>query len=69
MSELILYTTEYVRSQSKLWAEQQTVSPMQMKLAELSEATKQSISLYLKNVFRDVELKALENTLKKRLKP
>ena len=96
MSELILYTTEDGRSQIKLRAEQQTVWLTQLEMAELFDATKQNISLHLKNVFQDgeldpaatvkesltvqtedarqadaqddAELKALENTLKKRSK-
>ena len=96
MSELILYTTEDGRSQIKLRAERQTVWLTQLEMAELFDATKQNISLHLKNVFQDgeldpaatvkesltvqtedarqadaqddAELKALENTLKKRSK-
>ena len=96
MSELILYTTEDGRSQIKLRADQQTVWLTQLEMAELFDATKQNISLHLKNVFQDgeldpaatvkesltvqtedarradaqddAELKALENTLKKRSK-
>jgi hypothetical protein len=69
MSELILHTTDDGRSQIKLRAEQQTGGLTQLDMAELFDATKQNISLYLKDVFRDGELKALENTLKKRPKP
>ena len=56
MSELILYTTEDGRSQIKLRAEQQTVWLMQLEMAGLFDATKQNISLHLKNVFHDGEL-------------
>lgn len=56
MSELILYTTEDGRSQIKLRAEQQTVWLTQLEMAELFDATKQNISLHLKNVFKDGEL-------------
>ncbi|MBP7547669.1 MAG: virulence RhuM family protein [Corallincola sp.] len=56
MSELILYTTEDGRSQIKLRAEQQTVWLTQLEMAELFDATKQNISLHLKNLFKDGEL-------------
>lgn len=56
MSELILYTTEDGRNQIKLWAEQQTVWLTQLEMAELFDATKQNISLHLKNIFQDGEL-------------
>jgi hypothetical protein len=56
MSELILYTTEDGRSQIKLRADQQTVWLTQLEMAELFDATKQNISLHLKNVFEDGEL-------------
>jgi hypothetical protein len=56
MSDLILYTTEDGRSQIKLRADQQTVWLTQLEMAELFDATKQNISLHLKNVFQDGEL-------------
>ena len=56
MSELILYTTEDGRSQIKLRAEEQTVWLTQLEMAELFDATKQNISLHLKNLFQDREL-------------
>lgn len=56
MSELILYTTEDGRSQIKLRADQQTVWLTQLEMAELFDATKQNISLHLKNVFKEGEL-------------
>ncbi len=56
MNELILYTTEDGRSQIKLRAEQQTVWLTQLEMAELFDATKQNISLHLKNLFQDGEL-------------
>jgi len=56
MSDLILYTTEDGRSQIKLRAEQQTVWLTQLEMAELFDATKQNISLHLKNLFQDGEL-------------
>ncbi|MDP2109792.1 MAG: virulence RhuM family protein [Thiobacillus sp.] len=56
MTELILYTTEDGRSQIKLRADQQTVWLTQLEMAELFDATKQNISLHLKNIFKDGEL-------------
>jgi hypothetical protein len=56
VTELILYTTEDGRSQIKLKADQQTVWLSQFEIAELFDATKQSISLHLKNIFADGEL-------------
>ncbi len=56
MNDLILYTTEDGRSQIKLRAQEQTVWLTQLAMAELFDATKQNISLHLKNVFKDGEL-------------
>ena len=56
MSALILYTTEDGRSQIKLRTDQQTVWLTQLEMADLFDATKQNISLHLKNVFEDGEL-------------
>jgi hypothetical protein len=56
MSELILYTTEDGRSQIKLRADEQTVWLTQLEIAELFDASKQNISLHLKNIFQDGEL-------------
>jgi len=56
MSDLILYTTEDGRSQIKLRAQEQTVWLTQLEMAELFDATKQNISLHLKNIFADREL-------------
>lgn len=56
MSDLLLYTTEDGRSQIKLRAEQHTVWLTQLEMAELFDATKQNISLHLKNLFQDGEL-------------
>lgn len=56
MTDLILYTTEDGRSQIKLRADQQTVWLTQLEMAELFDATKQNISLHLKNIFEDGEL-------------
>ncbi|MDP3294499.1 MAG: RhuM family protein [Nevskia sp.] len=59
MSALILYTTEDGRSQIRLRADQQTVWLTQLEMAELFDATKQNISLHLKNLFDDGELDEL----------
>jgi hypothetical protein len=56
MNNLILYTTEDGRSQIKLRAQEQTVWLTQLEMAELFDATKQNISLHLKNLFEDGEL-------------
>lgn len=56
MNEPILYTTEDGRSQIRLRADQQTVWLTQLEIAELFDATKQNISLHLKNIFEDGEL-------------
>ena len=56
MSDLILYTTEDGRSQIKLRANQQTVWLTQQDMADLFDATKQNISLHLKNIFQDGEM-------------
>jgi hypothetical protein len=56
MNDLILYTTEDGRSQIKLRAQEQTVWLTQLEIAELFDATKQNISLHLKNLFEDGEL-------------
>ena len=56
MTDLILYTTDDGRSQIKLRADQQTVWLTQLEMAELFDATKQNISLHLKNIFGDGEL-------------
>lgn len=56
MNDLILYTTEDGRSQIKLRAQEQTVWLTQLEMAELFDATKQNISLHLKNLFGDGEL-------------
>lgn len=53
MNELILYTTDNVRSQIKLRAKDQTVWLTQLEMAELFDATKQNISLHLKNLFEE----------------
>lgn len=56
MNNLILYTTEDGRSQIKLRADRQTVWLTQLEMADLFDATKQNISLHLKNIFEDGEL-------------
>lgn len=56
MNDLILYTTEDGRSQITLRAQEQTVWLTQLEMAELFDATKQNISLHLKNVFIEGEL-------------
>lgn len=56
MSGLILYTTEDGRSRIQLRADGQTVWLTQLEMAELFAATKQNISLHLKNLFEDGEL-------------
>jgi hypothetical protein len=56
MSDLILYTTEDGHSQIKLRAQEQTVWLTQLEMAELFDATKQNVSLHLKNIFEDGEL-------------
>lgn len=56
MTDLILYTTEDGRSQIKLRAHEQTVWLTQLDMAELFDATKQNISLHLKNILEDREL-------------
>jgi len=56
MNELILYTTEDGRSQIQLRADENTVWLTQLEMAELFDATKQNISLHLKNIFEDGEL-------------
>ena len=53
---LILYTTEDGKSQIQLRTEEQTVWLTQLEMAELFNATKQNISLHLKNIFKDGEL-------------
>jgi hypothetical protein len=58
MSSLILYTTDDGKSQIQLRADLATVWLTQLEMAELFDATKQNISLHLKNVFEDGELDA-----------
>jgi hypothetical protein len=56
MNDLILYITDDGRSQIKLRATDQTVWLTQLEMAELFDATKQNISLHLKNLFEEGEL-------------
>lgn len=56
MSDLILYTTDDGQSQIQLRAQEATVWLTQLEIAELFDATKQNISLHLKNIFTDGEL-------------
>jgi hypothetical protein len=56
VTDLILYTTDDGRSQIKLRAKDQTVWLTQLEMAELFDATKQNISLHLKNLFEEGEL-------------
>jgi len=56
MSELILYTTEDGQSRIQLRADSDTVWLSQLEMAELFNATKQNISLHLRNIFADGEL-------------
>lgn len=57
MSDLILYTTDS-KSQIQVRADLGTVWLAQFEMAELFDATKQNISLHLKNLFQDGELDA-----------
>lgn len=52
----ILYTTEDGKHQIQLRAKDQTVWLSQREMAELFDASKQNISLHLKNLFEDGEL-------------
>ncbi len=66
MSGLILYTTEDGSSKIQLRAQDNTVWLTQLEMAELFNATKQNISLHLKNIFADGELSP-EATVKESL--
>ena len=63
---LILYTTDDGKSQIQLHAQDETVWLSQLEIAELFDATKQNISLHLKNIFEDGELEQ-EATVKESL--
>jgi hypothetical protein len=56
MNDLILYTTEDGKNLIRLRADLGTVWLTQLEMAELFDATKQNISLHLKNIFGDGEL-------------
>ena len=58
MNNLILYTTDDGKSQIQLRADLGTVWLTQLEIAELFDATKQNISLHLKNIIEDGELDA-----------
>jgi len=56
MTQFILYTSQDGQSQVQLRAEQGTVWLSQLEMAELFSASKQNISLHLRNLFQDGEL-------------
>lgn len=56
MNQLILYTSEDGKSRIQLRAEGGTVWLTQLEMAELFSATRQNISLHLKNLFAEGEL-------------
>lgn len=56
MNGVIHYTSEEVRSQIKFRYSDQTASLTQLEMVELFDATKQKISLHLKNLFEEGEL-------------
>ncbi len=56
MTQLILYTSEDGQAQIQLRADRGTVWLTQLEMAELFNASKQNISLHLKNIFGDGEL-------------
>ena len=56
MTQLILYTSEDGQAQVQLRADLGTVWLTQLEMAELFNASKQNISLHLKNLFEDAEL-------------
>ena len=58
MSAIILYTTEDGKGQIQLRVDLGTVWLTQLEMAELFDATKQNISLHLKNIIEDGELDA-----------
>lgn len=58
MNNLILYTTDDGKSQIQLRADLGTVWLTQLEMAELFDATKQNISLHLKNIIEDGEVDA-----------
>jgi len=56
MGNLILYTTEDGKSRIQLRADLETVWVTQLEMAELFDATKQNISLHLRNLIEGGEL-------------
>jgi len=56
-NEIIVYETDDGRAAVQLRAEDQTVWLTQLEMAELFNATKQNVSLHLKNIFDDGELR------------
>lgn len=56
MTQLILYTSEDGQAQVQLRADRGTVWLTQLEMAELFNASKQNISLHLKNLLQDREL-------------
>jgi hypothetical protein len=56
MTQLILYTSEDGQSRVQLRADRGTVWLTQLEMAELFSASKQNISLHLKNIYKDGEL-------------
>jgi len=56
MTQLILYTSEDGQAQVQLRADLGTVWLTQLEMAELFNASKQNISLHLKNIYQDGEL-------------
>jgi len=56
MSDIILYTTDDGVTKIDLRLEDGTVWLSQLQIADLFSATKQNISLHLKNIFEDEEL-------------
>ncbi|MEO5368977.1 MAG: virulence RhuM family protein [Magnetococcus sp. DMHC-1] len=56
MMQLILYTSEDGHAQVQLRADRGTVWLTQLEMAELFNASKQNISLHLKNIYQDGEL-------------
>lgn len=56
MSEIILYTTDDGEAKIDLRLQDGTVWLSQLEIAELFQATKQNISLHIKNIFADGEL-------------
>jgi hypothetical protein len=57
MSDLILYTTDDGRTQLHLRVEGDSIWLRQLEIAELFQTTKQNVSLHVKNIFEDGELR------------